>query len=74
MKESVTYQAILEEGEVLGEAKGERNALLRIAAKKLGPPNEQTRQAIDAITDLSVIFRLQERLLDVTTWNDLLAE
>jgi len=62
MKESVTYQAILAEGEAKGEAKGRaqglteglkalRNALLALGEKQFGAPDQPTRMAVEAIAD-----------------------
>ncbi len=70
MKESVTYQAILEEG----RAAEARAILLRIGGKRFGPPSAQTRAALDAITTVERLELLTERLLDVESWDELLAE
>jgi predicted transposase YdaD len=69
MRESDTYQAILDEG----EARGLQNTLLRLGRKRFGEPDEGVRQAILAITDLGQLARLTEDLLDVSTWRELLA-
>ncbi len=69
MKESVSYQAIVEEGLV----KGTQDVLLRQGRKKFGAPDEQTETALRGITDLDRLNHLGERLLDVSTWADLLA-
>jgi predicted transposase YdaD len=45
MKESTTYQAILEEG----RAEGERRGLMLLGTERFGPPGPRTRAAIDAI-------------------------
>jgi hypothetical protein len=68
MYESDTYQAILEEGEV----RGLHRLLIRQGRKKLGEPDEATRRALLAITDLDRLDRLSDSLLDVTTWQELL--
>ena len=44
MKESVTYQAIVEEGVVKGVVKGERNFLLLWGRKRLGEPSPDDRR------------------------------
>jgi hypothetical protein len=64
MHESSTYQAILEEGM--------QRVLLVQGRKKLGEPDESTRRALLAITDLDRLDRLSERLLEVSTWQELL--
>lgn len=70
MKESVTYQAILEEG----REEGSRRMLLALGTKRFGKPPVKIRKAIAAITEPVVLERLAVRLLDVETWNDLLAD
>jgi hypothetical protein len=69
MRESDTYQAILDEG----EARGLQNTLLRLGRKRFGEPDEAVRQAVRAISDLERLGRLTEDLLDVSTWQELLA-
>jgi hypothetical protein len=69
MKDSVTYQAIVEEGEV----KALQMILLRLGRKKFGAPNETVEMTLRGITDVDHLFRLTERLLDVSSWNELLA-
>ena len=68
MRESDTYQAILDEGRV----EGLQRALLHLGRKKFGEPDEAARRALLDITDLDRLDRLSERLLDVSTWQDLL--
>jgi hypothetical protein len=68
MKESSTYQAILDEG----RAEGVRKVLLLLGGKKLGPPDARTRAAIEAITAPDRLERLTGRLLDVSSWEELL--
>jgi predicted transposase YdaD len=76
MKESVTYQAILEEGEARGEARGKTEGalalLLRLGEKRLGPPDAATRQALAAITSLERLEQCADRLLEVESWAELL--
>jgi hypothetical protein len=69
MRESDTYQAIIEEGLV----KGTQDVLLRQGRKKFGIPDEQTENTLRSITDMDRLNYLGERLLDVSTWTDLLA-
>jgi predicted transposase YdaD len=80
MKESVTYQAILEEGEAKGEAKGkaegklegERNVVIRLATKKFGPPDANALFALHALTELDRIELLADRVLEAKSWDELL--
>jgi hypothetical protein len=68
MKESVTYQAIVEQGRV--EARQE--VLLELGEKRFGPPGESTTAAIRATTDLDRLKQLSDRLLDASSWQELL--
>jgi hypothetical protein len=72
MRESDTYQAILDEGRAEGRVQGAQRALLHFGRKKLGEPDEATRDALLGITDLDRLDRLTDRLLEVSTWQELL--
>lgn len=76
MRESSTYQAILEEGEArgvaIGEANAARNLLLRLGAHRFGDPDASTRARIEALPDAARLSALAERLLDVESWDELL--
>jgi predicted transposase YdaD len=76
MKESTTYQAILEEGEAIGEAKGKaeeaRKMLLLQGRERFGEPSAKVVALLDAVTDLSRLEALLIRLLHVKTWDELL--
>ncbi len=84
MRDSTTYQAILDEGRAEGEIKGRaegltmgqieeaRQLLLRLGRKRLGPPEPTVEATIRAINDLQRLEGLIERLLDVGDWQDLL--
>ncbi len=78
MKESVTYQAILEEGRLegipIGSVKEAQTILLRQGTKRFGPPTARTRRRIKSITSIERLELLAERLLDVTSWQELLSE
>lgn len=80
MRESSTYQFILEEGRAEGIAKGlaeglakgERNVLIRQGRKKFGPPDARSLAALHAISDSNRLELLAERLLDAASWDELL--
>lgn len=76
MKESVTYQAILEEGEAKGRVEGEaneaRNLVLKLGRRRFGPPDAATQAKIEAIASVEEMERLAERLLEVENWEELL--
>jgi hypothetical protein len=76
MKESTTYQAILEEGRVDGIAKGKaaeaRKMLLLQGRERFGEPSARVVARVDAVTDLGRLEALAVRLLHVKTWEELL--
>jgi hypothetical protein len=53
MKESVTYQAFVEEGIEKGMLVVARRMLLELRTERLGEPGEDTEQAISRIADLA---------------------
>lgn len=64
--------------EAKAEAKAEavertRGLLLRQGTKKFGPPTPEQAAAVAAVTDLPALDALADRLLDVSTWDELLA-
>jgi predicted transposase YdaD len=85
IEESSVYQDIFAKGEAKGEARGRvegrvegraeeaRLTILRQGRKKFGPPDDDIRNAIDSIYDLDQLNGLLDRILDVSTWHDLLA-
>jgi predicted transposase YdaD len=88
MRDSTTYQAILDEGRAEGEIKGRaeglimgeskgraeeaRQLLLRLGRKKLGPPQASIEETIRGIDNVERLELLMERLLDSTSWQDLI--
>jgi predicted transposase YdaD len=84
MKESSTYQAILEEGRAEGHTKGlaegqtrgaltEARRLLRIFGDgEFGPPDAPTAAAIEGIADLAQLEDLVRRLRTARSWQELL--
>ena len=70
MKESVTYQEIVGEGEIRQAHK----TLLNLGRDRLGEPSEQTVNIIRSITEVGRLDRLLSRLLHVASWQELLAE
>ena len=73
MKESVTYQAIVEEGVIKGRAEGARHMLLVLGEDRFGKPKAKTRAAIEAIEDVERLERLARGLLTANSWEELLA-
>ena len=76
MKESVTYQAILEEGreegEIKGMVKGVKAAIFRIGRRRYGEPSFEVQEKIEAIKDLETLTTLSDRLDLADTWLELL--
>jgi hypothetical protein len=71
MKESVTYQAIIAEGEARS-VHAMQKALLSLGQRQFGAPNASTRTALAAITDPVRLQEILERVLDVSNWAELL--
>ena len=74
MKESTTYQFILEEGRVEGELRAARKILLRQGIRRFGVPDAQTQSALEEITSADILEALIDRISDVENWKDLLTE
>jgi predicted transposase YdaD len=80
MQESVTYQAILDEGraegkvegKAEGKAEGERQILLRTGSRRFGSPTPEVISAIEAFTREEDLLRLADRLFEVESWEGLL--
>ncbi len=68
MKESVTYQAIIEEG----EAKEARKMILLQGGSKFGEPSAEAEAALNALSDVGQLEKLGVRLLRVSSWEELL--
>jgi hypothetical protein len=75
IEESSVYQGILRKGEAQGAIQGAleeaRKNLLRLGSKKLGPPGERIAAELIAIGDLDRLHELIDRILDVSTWDEL---
>jgi predicted transposase YdaD len=75
MKESSTYQAILEEGRAEGRIEGAvaeaRKVLRRLGDKAFGPPDARTAAAIERLDDLAQLEELLDRLGAATNWQAL---
>ena len=69
MEESSTYQLIMERGEL----RNEKRTLLRLGRKKFGEPDSATLSLVERLTDADRLHALTARLLDVTSWEELLS-
>jgi predicted transposase YdaD len=84
MKESVIYQAIVEEGleegltrglvkgRVEGRVEEARELLIKIGAKRFGPLPHALEVMIESISDRTLLETLAIRTLDASSWQDLL--
>jgi predicted transposase YdaD len=68
MKESVTYQAIVEEGVI----KSRKEDLLFIGRKRFGTPKKRIVATIEGIEDEKRLKRMIDQSFDVSTWDELL--
>jgi hypothetical protein len=74
--DSVSAQWLIRKGEAKGMIQGQlqavRQMLLRLGQKRFGAePNAEPR--LNAMTDLSRLERMADRVLDAASWDDLLA-
>ena len=80
MKESVTYQAIIEEGKAVGLAEGLAEGAVAEARKfvllqgnsRFGSPDSHSEAALSRIDDVRRLEDLGVRLLNVESWEELL--
>jgi len=68
MKESVTYQAILQEG----KSEEARRMLLLFGRDKLGEPSAAAQTALDTLTDVNHLEELAQHIHRATSWDELL--
>jgi predicted transposase YdaD len=77
IEESSVYQDIFAKGEAKGRAEGEleeaRKILLGLGRKKLGQPDERVLALVGGISDRDRLNLLLDRILDVASWDELLA-
>jgi hypothetical protein len=70
---SVTYQAILAEGETAGRVREAKTLLLRLGTRRFGPPSAAISAELRSIADLPSLESLIERTIDAASWEELLA-
>jgi hypothetical protein len=70
MEESITYQEIVG----IGQLREARKFILLQGKKRFGRTSRKAAQALEGITDLEKLEELGQRLLDVKSWDELLAE
>ncbi len=65
-------QGILRKGLAEGASEDARAILLRQGRKKFGPPGERVVAEIAELGDLDRLHEFIDRILDVSTWDELL--
>jgi hypothetical protein len=73
MEESVTYQAIIAEGEARGAVGTLRRTILRQGTQRFGEPDDATRTAVQSMADIGRLEALALRVLSAGSWQELLA-
>ena len=73
MEESVTYQAILREGQDKGATLEARKILLRQGELLWGKPSRAVREQIEGIAALTDLEALLDRVHEADSWQGLLA-
>ncbi|MDQ2730414.1 MAG: DUF4351 domain-containing protein [Armatimonadota bacterium] len=73
MKESTTYQAIIQEGRQEGRMEEARRMLLLMGGRIYGPPSPAAEKTLQSINALDQLEQLAERLVQVKSWDDLLS-
>ena len=78
MRESSTIQAFIEEGRRKGREEGEaraaRRIILRLGRKRLGAVDETVEDKLNEIADHERLEALTERVDQVSSWDELLAQ
>jgi predicted transposase YdaD len=72
LEESVTYQAIVREGEARGKAAEALRLLLLQGRTRFGEPSAKVVAALDALSDVGQLEALAIRLLQANSWEELL--
>jgi hypothetical protein len=73
LEDSTTYQLILERGIAKGAIQEAQSLILRQGTKRFGPPTPEVEAAMRATADHARLERLADRVIDATSWADLLA-
>ena len=77
IEESTVYQEILRTGEAKGIAQGRaseaREVLLHLGRRRFGPPSADAEARIATMAELDRLHELHDRVLDVASWDELLA-
>jgi hypothetical protein len=74
MRESSTYQAILEEARAEGAVAEARKLLRLLGDDAFGPPDAGTARAIERLTDLPRLEELLRQVRTAASWQELLGQ
>ena len=77
MEESPSYKKfvdLLDTREEIGKVEGQQELLMRFAKKRLGEPSNEDEMVLGLVTSREDLYYLLERILEVTTWDDLLKD
>ena len=61
------------QGEIQGELRAMRAALLAVAVVRCGQPPADTEEAVNAITDITRLRRMMPTAATATTWAEVMA-
>ena len=62
------------EGRAVGRAEGLQETILRVGTKRYGEPSAEARLVVESVSDFERLQSLVERLAEVESWEELLAE
>ena len=62
------------QGQGLGRVSEVRGLVLKLGTKKLGEPGAEVRGRVEAMEGLERLEAMAERILDATSWDEVLAE
>jgi hypothetical protein len=68
MRESTTYQYILDEGRI----EHAQQVIIRLGRKRFGAPGKDIEIAVKGVTDLHRLDRMIDRLSEAASWEELL--
>lgn len=74
MRDSVTYQAILDEGREEGQIQLAHKTILRQGTRRFQEPSEDVRRRIEAIANLDQLQNLLDRVIEVQSWEELFGD
>ena len=72
MEESSTIRAFIEEGRVKGRIQEARRMILRLGRVRFGVAGDALVSRLEAISDLEQLEQLVERILIISSWDELL--